>query len=42
MSAKQPTAIITGGTGGMGIETARLMGSDHRIVLAELDQTPTR
>ncbi|MCO1574291.1 SDR family oxidoreductase [Crossiella sp. SN42] len=31
--------IITGGTGGMGLATARLMGHDHRIVLADLDQT---
>ncbi|MEU4770121.1 SDR family oxidoreductase [Actinosynnema sp. NPDC023794] len=34
-----PTAIITGGTGGMGLATARLMGHDHRIVLADLDRT---
>ncbi len=33
-----PTAIITGGTGGMGLATAKLMGHDHRIVLADLDQ----
>ncbi|MGP9782386.1 SDR family NAD(P)-dependent oxidoreductase [Glutamicibacter sp. AOP12-B1-11] len=39
MSTKLPTVIITGGTGGMGIATARLMGRDHRIVLADLDQT---
>ncbi|MES2172005.1 MAG: SDR family oxidoreductase [Actinomycetota bacterium] len=32
------TAIITGGTGGMGIATARILGADHRIVLADLDQ----
>lgn len=32
------TALITGGTGGMGLATARILGSDHRIVLADLDQ----
>lgn len=32
------TAIITGGTGGMGVATARILGADHRIVLADLDQ----
>ncbi|MEU9272609.1 SDR family oxidoreductase [Streptomyces sp. NPDC048251] len=32
------TAIITGGTGGMGLEVARIMGRDHRVVIADLDQ----
>ncbi|MHA7210458.1 SDR family NAD(P)-dependent oxidoreductase [Arthrobacter sp. MDT1-65] len=32
------TALITGGTGGMGLATARILGRDHRIVLADLDQ----
>ena len=32
------TAVITGGTGGMGIATAKILGTDHRIVLADLDQ----
>jgi NAD(P)-dependent dehydrogenase (short-subunit alcohol dehydrogenase family) len=32
------TAIITGGAGGMGLATARLLGADHRLVLADLDQ----
>lgn len=32
------TALITGGTGGMGLATARILGNDHRIVLADLDQ----
>lgn len=32
------TAVISGGTGGMGIATARILGRDHRIVLADLDQ----
>ena len=32
------TALITGGTGGMGMATARLLGQTHRIVLADLDQ----
>ncbi|MGG7463304.1 SDR family NAD(P)-dependent oxidoreductase [Plantibacter sp. YIM 135347] len=31
------TAVITGGTGGMGLATARILGRDHRIVLADLD-----
>jgi NAD(P)-dependent dehydrogenase (short-subunit alcohol dehydrogenase family) len=39
MSTTRPTAIITGGTGGMGMATAGLMGHDHRIVLADLDRT---
>lgn len=25
------TAVITGGTGGMGIATAKILGTDHRI-----------
>jgi NAD(P)-dependent dehydrogenase (short-subunit alcohol dehydrogenase family) len=32
------TAVITGGTGGMGLATAKVLGLDHRIVLADLDQ----
>jgi len=32
------TAIITGGTGGMGLATARILGRDHRVVIADLDQ----
>lgn len=32
------TAVITGGTGGMGLATARILGRDHRIVLADLNQ----
>ncbi|GAA1444219.1 SDR family oxidoreductase [Leifsonia poae] len=32
------TAVITGGTGGMGMATARILGTDHRIVLADLNQ----
>ena len=31
------SAIITGGTGGMGLATAAILGRDHRIVLADLD-----
>jgi NAD(P)-dependent dehydrogenase (short-subunit alcohol dehydrogenase family) len=38
VSATHSTAVITGGTGGMGLATAGLMGRDHRIVLADLDQ----
>lgn len=33
------TAVITGGAGGMGLATAKILGGDHRIVLADLDQT---
>lgn len=32
------TAVITGGAGGMGLATAKILGGDHRIVLADLDQ----
>jgi NAD(P)-dependent dehydrogenase (short-subunit alcohol dehydrogenase family) len=32
-----PTAIVTGGTGGMGLATAKLLGKDHRVVVADLD-----
>lgn len=32
------TALITGGTGGMGLATARLLGRGHRIVLADLSR----
>ncbi|MEV6713689.1 SDR family NAD(P)-dependent oxidoreductase [Lentzea sp. NPDC051208] len=39
MSTARAAAVITGGTGGMGLATARLMGHDHRIVLADLDRT---
>ncbi|UNX56234.1 SDR family oxidoreductase [Georgenia sp. TF02-10] len=33
-----PTAIVTGGAGGMGLATARIMGRDHRVVVADLDR----
>jgi NAD(P)-dependent dehydrogenase (short-subunit alcohol dehydrogenase family) len=32
------TVIITGGAGGMGLATAAIMGVDHRVVLADLNQ----
>lgn len=32
------TAIITGGTGGMGFATAKILGQNHHIVLADLNQ----
>jgi NAD(P)-dependent dehydrogenase (short-subunit alcohol dehydrogenase family) len=32
------TVVITGGTGGMGMATAKILGQDHRIVLADLDE----
>jgi len=31
-------AVITGGAGGMGLATARIMGRDHKVVLADVDQ----
>lgn len=31
------SAIITGGTGGMGLATAAILGRDHRILLVDLD-----
>ncbi|MDY6807768.1 MAG: SDR family oxidoreductase [Actinomycetota bacterium] len=31
------TAVITGGAGGMGLATAKLMGDDHRIVIADVN-----
>jgi NAD(P)-dependent dehydrogenase (short-subunit alcohol dehydrogenase family) len=34
----QPTAIVTGGAGGMGLATAKVMGRDHRVIIADLDQ----
>lgn len=33
-----PVAIITGGAGGMGLATARILGRDHRVVLGDVDQ----
>lgn len=33
-----PTALITGGAGGMGLATAKVMGADHRIVLADVSE----
>lgn len=36
MNASTPTALITGGAGGMGLATAGILGRDHRIVLADL------
>jgi NAD(P)-dependent dehydrogenase (short-subunit alcohol dehydrogenase family) len=32
------TAIVTGGAGGMGLATARILGSDHRVVIADVNQ----
>lgn len=31
-------AIITGGAGGMGLATARILGADHTLLLADLNQ----
>ncbi|MDN5600313.1 MAG: SDR family oxidoreductase [Brachybacterium sp.] len=33
-----PIAVITGGAGGMGLATAKLLGRNHRIVIADLDR----
>lgn len=30
------TAVITGGAGGMGLAAAKILGRDHRIVIADL------
>lgn len=32
-------AVITGGSGGMGLATAKILGVDHTIVLADLNQS---
>ncbi|SEJ45536.1 SDR family oxidoreductase [Demequina mangrovi] len=32
------TAIITGGAGGMGLATARILGRDHAVVIADVSQ----
>ena len=32
------TVIVTGGAGGMGLATAKIMGADHRVVIADVDQ----
>lgn len=32
------TAVITGGAGGMGLAAAKVLGRDHRIVIADLGQ----
>lgn len=34
----EQTAVITGGAGGMGLATAKILGRDHRVVIADLDQ----
>ncbi|MBD0323741.1 MAG: SDR family oxidoreductase [Aldersonia sp.] len=32
------TAIVTGGAGGMGLATARILGRDYRVVVSDVDQ----
>lgn len=32
------TVIVTGGAGGMGLATAKIMGADHRVIIADLSQ----
>jgi NAD(P)-dependent dehydrogenase (short-subunit alcohol dehydrogenase family) len=34
------TAVITGGAGGMGLAAVRIMGRDHRVVVADLNRKP--
>lgn len=34
----RPAVIVTGGAGGMGVATARILGRDHRVVLGDLGQ----
>lgn len=31
------TAVITGGAGGMGLATAKILGADHRVVIADVN-----
>lgn len=31
-------AVITGGAGGMGLATARIMGADHSLLLTDVSQ----
>jgi NAD(P)-dependent dehydrogenase (short-subunit alcohol dehydrogenase family) len=31
-------AVVTGGAGGMGLATAKLLGADHRVVVADVNQ----
>ncbi|WP_067899547.1 SDR family oxidoreductase [Nocardia vaccinii] len=31
-------AIVTGGAGGMGLATARILGRDHRVIIADVDK----
>lgn len=33
------TALVTGGAGGMGLATAKVIGRDHRVVISDVDQT---
>lgn len=37
-ASDRPTAVVTGGAGGMGLATARILGRDHRVVLGDLGQ----
>ncbi len=34
----KPVTIITGGAGGMGLATAKILGADHTVLLADVDQ----
>ncbi|MDV6307355.1 SDR family oxidoreductase [Gordonia amicalis] len=34
------TVIVTGGAGGMGLATARIMGRDHQVVLTDVREDP--
>ncbi|MBL7499025.1 SDR family oxidoreductase [Frankia sp. CNm7] len=32
------TAVITGGAGGMGLATAKILGRDHRVIISDVNQ----
>lgn len=37
LTDRRPIAVITGGAGGMGLATAKLLGRDHHVVLTDAD-----
>ncbi|WP_439133827.1 SDR family oxidoreductase [Pseudomaricurvus sp.] len=34
----KPVAVITGGAGGMGLATAKIMGTDHHVIICDVNQ----
>ncbi|MBV9487903.1 MAG: SDR family NAD(P)-dependent oxidoreductase, partial [Frankiaceae bacterium] len=36
MSEARTVAVITGGAGGMGLATAKIMGTNHRLLLSDV------